>query len=697
MQPAGASILKRAPFIRLLLPLMAGIILQWHQQLPVLMIITVLVSAGIFSVALFLLPLFKKYQSGWLAGLFISLVFASFGALLVRTQDIRNNPDWLGNHYEPGQLMVLSLQEDPVQKKKSYKAVASVRWIKQGDTLKKITGDVIIYFQKDTVITNYKYGQQLIIQKELQPIKNSGNPGAFDYKRFCLFEDITHQVYLKSNEFVVLPDKDTRWFKEFLINTRQKVINILRRNIKGEKETGLAEALLIGYKDDLDKNLVQAYTRTGVVHVIAISGLHLGMIYLILVSLLKPLKKNKKSKWLVPIIIISFLWLFSLLAGAQPSVLRSALMFTCIVLGENLSRKTSIYNTLALSAFILLCINPFYLWDVGFQLSYAAVLSIVIFMQPVYKSIYIKNKLLDGFWKLNSVTISAQILTLPVSVYHFHQFPNLFLLSNFVTVPLSGLILYGEILLCALSFMPIAANAIGNILTVLIKLMNGYIEKIDAIPFSLWDGLQISLTQAALMVVIIAAASYWLFYKNKKAFTISCLGLMLFFLLHAMSYYHAKNQEKLIIYNVPGYPAIDFIKGQKAFFTGHEALLRDEFIHNFHLKPSRTYNRINEAMYDISQHHSNKFFEYGNKKILLVNSGIKNLDTTFRLPVDLMIISGKPYLDMDIILKAFSIRQIVMDGSVPAYAIERWKPFLDHQKIPYHSVAEKGAFEVNPN
>ena len=697
MQPAGASILKRAPFTRLLLPLMTGIILQWRLQLPVIWLIVLLLISGIFTIALFALPLFKKFQLGWLTGITVTVSFAALGAILAWTQDIRNHERWLGNHYQSKQVLIITLQEDPIRKNKSYKALASARWLNDDGTLKKVKGDLIIYFQKDSTIKNYKYGQQLAFQKELQNIQNAGNPGGFDYKRFCLFQDITHQVYLKTNEFRLLPGKDANWFKQFLIDTRQNVIRILRNNIVGEKETGLAEALLIGYKDDLDKNLVQAYTRTGVVHVIAISGLHLGMIYLIMVSLLKPFKRNRKTKWLVPVIIVSFLWLFTLLAGAQPSVLRSALMFTCIVLGESFSRKTSIYNTLSLSAFILLCINPYYLWDVGFQLSYAAVLSIVIFMQPIYKSIYIKNKLLDNFWKLNAVTISAQILTLPVSVYHFHQFPNLFLLSNFITVPLSGLILYGEILLCAVSFIPILAKGIGLMLTALIKMMNGYVERIDAIPFSLWDGLQISLAQSVLMVIIIAGFSYWLFHKSKPALTFGFSGLILFFILHSVSHYQAKKQEKLIVYNVPGLPAIDFILGKQAFFTGDEAILKDEFILNFHLKPSRIYHRVNHAEYDISRQHTSRFFEYGNYKIAMIPTSINNMDTTTRQPVDLVIVSGKSFLDMPGLLKAFKIKQMVMDGSVPAYSINRWKPYLDQHQIPYHHVAEKGAFVFNPN
>src|SRR5262249_31983562 len=211
------------------------------------------------------------------------------------------------------------------------------------------------------------------------------------------------------------------------------------------------------------------------------------LIYWLLVRLFVPLRKKKAFKWLSPMMIIGGLWLFSFIAGAQPSVLRSAVMFTCIVLAEGFSRKTSIYNSLAFSAFVLLCVNPFWLWDVGFQLSYSAVLSIVIFMKPVYNRVYIKNKIFDSIWKLNAVSVAAQLLTTPFSIYHFHQFPTYFLLSNLIAVPLSSIIVLGEIFLCTASIVPLIALLSGKILSWLISLMNGYIERIESLPYSLWE------------------------------------------------------------------------------------------------------------------------------------------------------------------------------------------------------------------
>ncbi|RYZ47034.1 MAG: ComEC family competence protein, partial [Chitinophagaceae bacterium] len=383
----------------------------------------------------------------------------------------------------------------------SYKALASVEAVFHNRMDKSAKGDIILYFKKDSVPPGVGYGSRLLVAATLQAIRNAGNPGSFDYKTYSLFQGITHQVYLTPQDYVVQPGVVQNSSKVFLFQSRIWVVSTLKKFIRGEKEQGLAEALLIGYKDDLDKNLVQAYSNTGVVHIIAISGLHLGIIYAILLLLTAPMRRSKHLLLPRLLIILGSLWLFSILAGAGPSVLRSALMFTLIAIGESTAKKTNIFNTLSFSAFGLLCINPFWLWDVGFQLSYAAVLSIVLFFRPVYNWFHLPNKLIDLTWKLTAVTIAAQILTLPISIYHFHQMPLLFLVTNFIAVPLSSLILLGEILLCALFFLPPVASLLGTILRELIVFMNSYIEGLDKLPFATWNLLSISILQTVLLLV----------------------------------------------------------------------------------------------------------------------------------------------------------------------------------------------------
>jgi competence protein ComEC len=369
------------------------------------------------------------------------------------------------------------------------------------------------------------YGSRLVFNKPLQPIRNTGAAESFDYKRYAAFQGIYHQIYLRRDDLIILPGKNENYFKKWILRTRSAITGILQRYIPGRTEAGLAEALLIGYKDDLDKSLLQSYANTGVVHIIAISGLHVGLIYWLLTIIIAPMSLFK-LRWMKALVIITGLWLFALLAGGSPSVLRSALMFSCMVMGEQFFSKVSVYNTLAVSAFMLLCIDPFWFWDVGFQLSYIAVLSIVIFMKPVYGWLFFQNKLLDLLWKLNAVTLAAQVLTVPLSIYYFHQFPNYFLITNLVAVPLSTLIVLGEILLCALAIVPAAAAPAGIALQECIRLMNRFIAHMEGMPLALWKGLQLSTLQLALLYVVVAGMACWLMRKDKKALLAGLCGLL---------------------------------------------------------------------------------------------------------------------------------------------------------------------------
>jgi competence protein ComEC len=315
-------------------------------------------------------------------------------------------------------------------------ALVSVDQLLKNDSIIEAKGKLILYFQKDSNFRKLDCGSTLLFSKTLSPISSSGNPGSFDYQVWCKRQGIFFSVYLSPNDYILLPGKKETFPKRILYNVREIVLDILSRFIPGAKESGFAKALLIGYKDELDKNLVTAYSNTGVVHIIAISGLQLGIIFWLLNLVFRPLQRNPHSRWFAALLILLGLWLFSLLAGAGPSVLRSAIMFSFLIIGNTISKKTSVFNNLATSAFALLCLNTSWLWDAGFQLSYAAVLSIVIFFKPIYNLLYFQNKIVDFAWKLNAVTLSAQVLTFHIHL-SFSSVASLFPPLNLFAVPWS--------------------------------------------------------------------------------------------------------------------------------------------------------------------------------------------------------------------------------------------------------------------
>ena len=689
------SLWKKAPFVKLLIPFIAGIIIQWYFQRSPIIWQFIFASSFILFISFFFLPFFSRYKLAVLNGLFVTIIFAAAGAILLSQNDIRNSSKWFEKFIQNKPSFVVTLGENPVEKAKSYKATAEVNYVIENRQEHTAAGKIILYFAKDSSSKQLHEGTKLIFNNSLQEIKNSGNPGSFDYKRYCLFQQITHQSYLKQGEFVVLNKENESLISKLINGIRQKVLTIISTYIPGEKEKGLAEALLIGYKDDLDKTLVQSYSNTGVVHIIAISGMHLGLIYWLLGLLCKPLLRKKYTKWLSPVLIIAGLWLFSLIAGAQPSILRSAVMFTCIVLGRSIGKKSSIYNSLAVSAFILLCYNPYWLWDAGFQLSYSAVLSIVIFMRPVYNWLYVKNKILDFIWKMNAVTIAAQVLTIPITIYHFHQFPNLFLLTNFIAVPLSSLVVLGEILLCGIFFIPPLAFLIGKILYGLIWFMNTWIERIEILPFSLWDGLQINIVQAILLMLAISMICFWLLEKKKNGLIAGMIALLAFITIRSISFIKAQNQQKIIVYNVPRQQAIDFVNGRNFQFVGDTALENDVFARNFNLKPSRIMNRVSKVDRIDDFKPGEEYFSFNNTHVLMINKSVSFKKSVDKQTIDLLIISKNPKLNIPELADNFIINQVVFDGSVPAWKSKYWKKDCDSLHIHNYDVSEKGAFVMN--
>lgn len=367
-------------------------------------------------------------------------------------------------------------------------------------------------------------------------------------------------------------------------------------------------------------------------------------------------------------------------------------MFTVIVGAEVLDRKGNIYNSMAASAVVLLLFNPFLLWDVGFQLSYAAVLSIVLFMKPIYNWFAIQNKSLDWLWKLNALTLSAQILTLPLCMYHFHQAPTLFLITNLIAVPLSSLVLYGLILLMLVSPITVLANATGWLITKMLWCMNQFILWVDHFRFAVVDGIQHAPIQTILLYAIIAAAGIWLIEKNKIAFRWLLGFIVCFFAVQTFYRYQTMKQQKLIVYNLSQHTAIDLMLGDQYYFAGDAVLLQDGFLRNFHLKPSRiahrTYHQpnINPT--------TNKTWTVNNKTILHINQSYR-YDSTTKINADVVIISQNPKLYLNQLQKTINCKLLVFDSSNPQWKLKYWKADCQKLGINYFCTSEQGAFVMN--
>jgi competence protein ComEC len=685
---------KTAPFIRLLLPLVAGILLQWYLQIPLSVSVVGIISFCMAYFLFLLLPIAVRYKLRQLQAIILNLVIVCFGLLLTWQNDVRHTSGWFGQYYQDSDYLVVRINEPLIVKAKSYKADCYVEEVIKGDSVISSKGKILLYFSKDSLMPGLQYGDKILINKKLQSIKNSGNPGAFNYQRYATFQSIYHNVFLKDKDWVKLEGKNINWFRQFIFKSRQQILSILQKNIPaGKDELGIAEALLIGYTNDLDKDLVQAYSNTGVVHIIAISGMHLGLIYIMLVWLFAKIPVINKSKVLQVVLILSCLWLFSLLTGGAASVIRSAVMFTFITVGKSFAKRSSMYNSLAASAFVMLCYNPYFLWDVGFQLSYLAVIGIIIFQRPIYNWFYIKNNWVDKIWELMAISLAAQVLTFPICIYYFHQFPNLFLVTNIIAVPLSSLILFAEIGLIAIAWIPFAGAYLGKLIGWLVFAMNKIILLVSYLPFAVWDKIPATVFSTWLLYAVVFGLSIWLLNKNKAAFRIAIYALLAFTITQAWQNWQVQKQQKLIVYNVQQHQAIDFVKGKRYQFLGDSIMLADGVLQNFHLKPGRIFLQLKSKTDSIpSLFHHKGFYYFGGKKVFIIDKPIQFEPVLQKISVDIIIISKSPKLYIAQLASVFNCSQYVFDASNSLWKIDKWQKDCEELHLRSYSVPEKGAF-----
>ncbi len=685
---------KKAPFIRILLPFLTGILVQYYFEIPYFIILSLVGIATSLYFIFSAIPLAYRYSFRWIQGVLISFIIFFAGMMTLWQKDVRNDSNWFGHLYNDSSSLIIKVNEPLIEKEKSYKAEGRVEKIIKNGTGKNVTGKILLYFSKEDLMQLPKYGDKILISGGLQLIKNAGNPGGFNYSRYMAFQQTFYQVFLKQNKYVLLNVHNENALYSFIYNARKKVINILQEFVKGNKKvTGIAEALLIGYKEDLDKDVVQAYSNTGVVHIIAISGMHLGLIYAVLVWIFLRLPVIKKSAAVRVVTILVCLWLFSLITGGSASVLRSAVMFTCILIGKEFFKQTSIYNSLAASAFLLLCYDPFLLWDVGFQLSYCAVVGIVWLQKPIQNLFYSKHKPLQYLWQMCSVTIAAQILTLPICIYYFHQIPTLFLITNLICVPLSTVILFAEILLIFLSSISVVGALLGKFIYVLTWFMNIIIDKCNNLPLSLIDKIYATPTTTAVLYLFVFAAAAGCLQFNKKLIMISLLFFSFFIGIWSYGKINLIQQKKIIIYNVSRHTAIDFVAADKYFFLGDEEFKTDGALQNFNLKPARISLQVNQSRDTLkSIQHSKILWQFYSKKIMIIDTTLSFASIQNKIKVDVLLITKNANVDISNITSSVMPRCIVFDASNSLWKIAQWKKQCSLLHLPYFTTAEQGAF-----
>lgn len=473
---------------------------------------------------------------------------------------------------------LLEIIEPPQEKERSVKVVGELRQ----DANRRGVGKVLLYLEKDSAAHELKYGDLVEVNVAFNGIQQNKNPHEFNYKRYLKIHNIFHQGYVQKERWKLVGNEGNS-IMSHIYSIRQYCERAIDSSSMGDQNKMVAQALLLGQKDRLDKNTLRSYSSAGAMHVLAVSGLHVGIVMLIVGFLIRPIKKLKHGQLMYLLIVLSALWFYAILTGLSPSVLRSAIMFSFVVIGLEMQRSTSIYQSLMVSAFLLMIIDPWVIFQVGFQLSYLAVLGIVYLQPKIYGSWYVSNKILDGVWKITAVSLAAQLATFPLGLYYFHQFPNLFLISNLIVIPLAFVLLVSGIAFLTFSWVPYLSDMILLVFDFLLSVLNKGVEWIEGLPHSIYWGISIHWYEVFwIYLILIGVVVGW--RKRVKAIRVlafaSCLGLFVNWYVENKM---IAQENKVFVYNIKDELAIDVFYGCQNRFYSTPELLEDQEKLLFHV------------------------------------------------------------------------------------------------------------------
>ena len=683
--------IQRTPFFFPFLGLCLGILLQGyaHQSSNIAWI-----TGGlglVFLLGFFLLPHRKRYHWQTVLSVAYCLLFITGGQVLLAETDIRNHKNWIGK-LEIDTLapaLELVIETSPVEKTNTTQVIASVCALHRGKSPQPAVGKIILSSYQSESLAHLLPGTRILLIKIPNRLIHTGNPGERDWATYYLRQQITHRCMVKNSDFLLLDSSTYHYvFTRLLIQVQRKIVSLLESSIQDPQAAGLAAALLIGYREQLDSTLQESYSKTGVIHIIAISGMHLALLGWLLQFFVRPFQKNKIRLVLSQFLIIAIIWFFTLLAGATPSVLRAALAFTIDAVGKMLARKPLSINTLTAAGFLLLVAQPYWLWDLGFQLSFSAVLSIVLFAKPIQQVLITRIQFLQSVTTLIAVTLAAQLLTSPFTLYYFQQFPLGFLLSNLVAVPLSTCILYILLLLLLTASIPFVGTGVGMVAKITIGWMNQYIRLISEIPGIQLDELHWTWGEAFLLLIVILTGAGCLLLKCKSSTLLTVIGGCLLITWQCCDYFLHQKQKALIIYQSKSNTIISWINGNQALHildsNGRAKVVKKNRL----IKASNSYYRIQRQTDTLLT----PYFQVGNWTIIVPNRKFEPPTITGREKETILLISkAAPYYGSSWVQNQ-TITIAILDGTLGVRTRANWKKLFNARGIPVHDMLTAGAF-----
>lgn len=692
----------RIPLVKLLVPFLLGIAAAYSFGF--------VVSTPVFiSVLLFCLVIIAIHRRlllrslNWsgLDGTMIALAFFITGAGITSFNIEKQQQDFPAATKVQANLFV-RLLKDPVVKERTVKLLVETRAYEDSGKWGAMNERMIVYLARDPAAEKLKYGDELLLNTLPGLVEGPKNPDEFDYRAYLLRQHIRRQAFVKNGRWKLTAHEKGNAFMAMALNLRRYFLGKLHEYGVNGEEGSVAAALLLGASDQLDPGLLQAYSASGTMHVLSVSGMHVALVYLVLMRLLAPLGKFRYGKWLSFLLQLFFLWFYATLTGLCPSVLRSVTMLSVVILGRAFGRQAHILNSLAASALILLIADPLLLYDVGFQLSYLAVAGIVLLQPKLEEKWSPKFWLTRQAWGILTVTIVAQVFTFPLGLYYFRQFPTYFLLSNLVVIPLATLTMYTGLCLLIVSPFAFLAKPVAWIFCILLKLLNLSVEEIEQLPhavmqFSAWEPPELLLLFALTILLVF-------FLLRRKGYWINFAFISSFLLLTGFVKARKEqfSEERLVIFELNHSSAIGIVSGKNALLLADSALLKKDGDIDFHIHPffenrgfyDETILPLSDSLSlknDFLRMEKSWLFACG-KKIFIADAATNSGFAAGSC--DLLLLRENTRIPVDTLISRLHPSLVIADGSDSKKKTEKWKTICEIRKVSFYDVKESGALVI---
>lgn len=609
---------------------------------------------------------FKVYKKRWLGGVAIHLLLLLAGWIAAINNNELNN----ARHFSklPAQRLLVRINNESQLKNGLIRFTASVIATVNQKHPATSTGTLMITI-KDSSALRLTYGDELLIPGKFSPIDPPFNPAEFNYKKYLAHQNIYYQDFLYPGQYRLVQSNTGNPFIANALALRRQMVQKLKQQLHDPNAIAVASTLILGYKADLSEDVLQAYSKTGTIHVLSVSGAHVAIIWALLAFMLLFLNRFKHGRLIKAVIIIPIIWYYAMLTGFSPAVCRAAVMISTVIIGKTYNRYINNLNILAISAFILLLYNPLLITDVGFQLSYLAVAGLVVLQPVVYAWFTFDNKWVDKIWLPCSVSIAAQVITFPLSAFYFHQFPVYFLFSNlFIGIP-TAIIMYSGIFYLLLPQIPYLSTSLAWVLEKTILLMNYVLAWVEHLPFASISKIWLTTTEYLLLYSIVICVFYFLY--DRKAWLLRS-GIILILLLSAsisIKRYRSYNTNSMAFLNLRKNTGIVFKNGNHAIVLSN--LADTDKNYNYSIKPYLDSCKINDvALYKPDQdirsaflHKQGNLIQFRNQSIAIINKNYTDTTSAVKLKTGYLYITGSPKIPLAIINKNHEYHTIIIDAT----------------------------------